>query len=187
MIINRWHGQHFPAAEILIYVLHIGDNIFFFRKGDVLAMYDGRPNGELFLATGTVEDRNPSDCLLFRAELIKADRLYSSKKAIVESLGFSTIEVDFQSTYRYRLANPIYDKHSALDMQACDLNWVDVANTLQDFPIYEDRMPLQLLAYMRLSRVTDPAQLAMVSCSKAEYRTSPTRLKLIPDCLHSSV
>ena len=71
-----------------------------FRKGDLLAMYDGRPNGELFLATGTVEDRNPSDCLLFKAELIKADRLFSSKKAIVESLGFSTSEVTLSHTLR---------------------------------------------------------------------------------------
>lgn len=25
-------------------------------------MYDGRPNGELVLATGALEDRNPADC-----------------------------------------------------------------------------------------------------------------------------
>ena len=56
-------------------------------------MYDGRPNAELFLATGSVEDQNPSDCLAMRAELVKADRLYSSKKSIVESSGFSVSEV----------------------------------------------------------------------------------------------
>lgn len=56
-------------------------------------MYDGRPNAELFLATGCVEDQNPSDCLTMKAELVKADRLYSSKKSIVESAGFSVAEV----------------------------------------------------------------------------------------------
>ena len=63
------------------------------RKGDAVAMYDGRPNAELFLATGSVEDQNPSDCLAMKAELVKADRLYSSKKSIVESSGFSVSEV----------------------------------------------------------------------------------------------
>jgi len=33
----------------------------------------------------------------------------------------------------------------------------------QVFPIYKDRMPFQLLAYLRMSRITDPMQLAMVS------------------------
>jgi histone-lysine N-methyltransferase SETD3 len=33
----------------------------------------------------------------------------------------------------------------------------------QEFPIFEDRMPLQLLAYLRLARIADPAQLAKVT------------------------
>lgn len=43
----------------------------------------------------------------------------------------------------------------------------------QEFPIYQDRMPLQLLAYTRLTRVQDPAQLALVGVSKA--RQAPCR------------
>ena len=34
----------------------------------------------------------------------------------------------------------------------------------QEFPIYADRMPTQLLAYLRLSRVQDSAEIAKV-CS----------------------
>jgi Rubisco LSMT substrate-binding len=34
---------------------------------------------------------------------------------------------------------------------------------VQEFPIYEDRMPLPLLAYLRLARVSDAAQLAKVT------------------------
>lgn len=63
------------------------------RQGEQIAIYDGRPNGELFLATGTVEDGNPADCLALKASLVKADRLYSGKKAVLESLGFSAEEV----------------------------------------------------------------------------------------------
>lgn len=33
---------------------------------------------------------------------------------------------------------------------------------MQEFPISADRMPLQLLAYLRLARLQDPAQLALV-------------------------
>lgn len=36
----------------------------------------------------------------------------------------------------------------------------------QAFPVYEDRMPTQMLAYLRLSRVQDAGQLASVSFSK---------------------
>ncbi len=32
----------------------------------------------------------------------------------------------------------------------------------QEFPIFRDRMPTQLLAYLRLARLTDPALLAKV-------------------------
>lgn len=56
-------------------------------------MYDGRPNTELLLAAGVVEDNNPSDCLAMKAELVQADKLYSAKKAVLESLGFKAAEV----------------------------------------------------------------------------------------------
>ena len=63
------------------------------REGDVVALYDGRPTGDIFLATGQIEDQNPSDNLFMNAELVKADRLYTAKKQIVESLGYTQLEV----------------------------------------------------------------------------------------------
>ena len=86
-----------------------------FREGDVVAVYDGRSNGELFLATGTVEDQNPADSLFMTAELVKADRMYTAKKSIVESIGFSTSEVlPFD-----RLVNPSELKLQAWTVPDC--------------------------------------------------------------------
>lgn len=34
------------------------------RRGEEVAVRDGRPNGELLLATGAMEDDNPADCLI---------------------------------------------------------------------------------------------------------------------------
>lgn len=45
-----------------------------YREGQEVLLNDGRPNGELVLATGTLQDNNPSDNLLFNAELLPADR-----------------------------------------------------------------------------------------------------------------
>ncbi|KAK9917898.1 hypothetical protein WJX75_009348 [Coccomyxa subellipsoidea] len=95
-----------------------------YRQGEAVAVYDGRPNGELLMATGRVEDDNASDCLTVRVGLVQADRLFSVKKQVLESLGFDIV---------------------------------------QEFPIFRDRMPTQMLAYLRLARLTDPALLAKVS------------------------
>ncbi len=35
---------------------------------------DGRPNGEMLLCFGTVQDSNLSDCLYFNASLVAADK-----------------------------------------------------------------------------------------------------------------
>ena len=75
-------------------------------------MYDGRPNAELFLATGCVEDQNSSDCLSMRAELVKADRLYSSKKSVVESAGFSVSEVSL--ILRWFMLSSVEERHPSL-------------------------------------------------------------------------
>ncbi|KXZ52752.1 hypothetical protein GPECTOR_8g143 [Gonium pectorale] len=98
-----------------------------YRAGSELLLNDGRPNGELLLATGSLQDSNMSDCLEWPAALLPADRYYMMKSQILESLGFAPTE---------------------------------------RFPVYADRMPIQLLAYLRLSRVADPALLAKVSFEK---------------------
>ncbi len=63
------------------------------RQGQEVVVYDGRPNGELLLATGVVEDGNLSDCLSITVELVSADRMYTMKKQILESLGFEPRQV----------------------------------------------------------------------------------------------
>ena len=95
-----------------------------YTRGQEVRLYDGRPSGEVLLASGTIEPANPSDCLTLPAVLVAADRLYSQKKEIVEDLGFTTKE---------------------------------------EFPIFEDRMATQHLSYMRLARLTDPAQFAKIT------------------------
>lgn len=70
-------------------------SLFFFssnkcRAGQEVKLYDGRPNGELLLATGDVEPTNPSDYLTMPASLLAADRMYSAKREVLISLGFGT-------------------------------------------------------------------------------------------------
>lgn len=62
------------------------------RRGEPIAIYDGRPNGELLLATGRVEDDNASDCLTITVGLVQSDRLFTVKKQIVESVGFGIVQ-----------------------------------------------------------------------------------------------
>ncbi|KAG1670765.1 hypothetical protein FOA52_013992 [Chlamydomonas sp. UWO 241] len=95
-----------------------------YREGQELLLNDERPNGEVFMATGTVPENNNSDYLNFPAELIESDKYFVMKQQILESMGFETKQI---------------------------------------FPVYLDRMPNQLYAYVRLSRVMDPALFAKVS------------------------
>jgi len=95
-----------------------------YREGQEVLLNDPRPNGELLLATGMVPETNMADFIEFPASLIPADRYFSMKTQILETLGFGPQE---------------------------------------RFPVFADRMPNQLLSYLRLSRVSDPALFAKVS------------------------
>lgn len=57
-----------------------------------MKLNDPRPNGERLLATGAVQEDNASDYLLFEAELVKSDRLYTSKHEVLQSLGIQVRE-----------------------------------------------------------------------------------------------
>ena len=65
--------------------------------GAPVSIYDGRPNGELVLATGTLEDGNPADCLTVRVGLVPTDRLRNAKLSILEAVGLAD-GVDFPVT-----------------------------------------------------------------------------------------
>lgn len=95
-----------------------------YREGQEVLINDGRPNGELLLSTGTLQDANLSDCLYFGASVLAADRYYSMKQQLLESFGFGA----------------------------------------QDrFPVFADRFPIQLLSYLRLTRIQDPLLFAKVN------------------------
>ncbi|KAF8071199.1 setd3 [Scenedesmus sp. PABB004] len=95
-----------------------------YREGQEVLLNDGRPNGELLLSTGTLQDGNLSDCCMFPAALVPADRYYGMKAQLLESFGFGPAE---------------------------------------SFPVYADRFPIQLLSYLRLSRIQDPGLFAKVT------------------------
>ncbi|KAF5827149.1 Rubisco LSMT substrate-binding-domain-containing protein, partial [Dunaliella salina] len=122
-------GQHWTAQ-----IDHIASEICLawmlespLRNGTEILISDPRPNSELILATGRVYPNNPSDFLLWKANLIKTDRYFLLKNQILESLGYGIEE---------------------------------------EFPVYADRMPTQLLAYLRMARVQDPGLLAKVNFEK---------------------
>ncbi|KAG2498938.1 hypothetical protein HYH03_003128 [Edaphochlamys debaryana] len=98
-----------------------------YRAGSELLLNDGRPNGELVLATGSVQESNTADYLDWPASLVQADKYYMLKAQVLESMGFGPKE---------------------------------------NFPVYADRMPIQLLAYLRLARVADPGLMAKISFEK---------------------
>ena len=78
----------------------------------------GEERGDLFLATGAVDESHCGDYLAFAASCTQTDRLYEAKRQILEGMGMSADG--------------------------------------QTFPVFADRMPMQLLAYMRFARVQDP-------------------------------
>lgn len=63
-----------------------------YEAGQEVRLFDGRPSGEVFLATGSIEPANPADCLVLSAGLVAADRLYSQKASILEEFGFKKRE-----------------------------------------------------------------------------------------------
>eukprot|EP00882_Tetradesmus_deserticola_P007360 GHRQ01007754.1.p1 GENE.GHRQ01007754.1~~GHRQ01007754.1.p1 ORF type:complete len:476 (+),score=189.66 GHRQ01007754.1:146-1573(+) len=95
-----------------------------YREGQEVLLNDGRPNGELLLSTGTLQDGNMSDCISFPASLIPSDRYFGMKQQLLESFGFAAEE---------------------------------------RFPVYVDRFPIQLLSYLRLSRIQDVGLFAKVN------------------------
>ena len=83
-------------------------------------MFDGRPNGELILATGRVEDDSPSDYLTISVGLVQADRMYSTKKEILKAMGFEGVQVGFLDQWLLfaALSNVTYTHNTA------PLKWV---------------------------------------------------------------
>jgi hypothetical protein len=47
-----------------------------------VVLADERPNGELLLSRGELQDANPADFLLFKAELLQADKYFVMKQQV---------------------------------------------------------------------------------------------------------
>ncbi|KAJ9518692.1 hypothetical protein QJQ45_018734 [Haematococcus lacustris] len=138
------------------------------RSGVEIQLYDPRPNGELLLATGSVPTSNPADFLSWPAALLKV-QAHIARQA-QEGFGFAAA---FQaegegSRCSSTGPNPVVfaqaDRYFQMKTQI--LEELGFSNEEQ-FPVFADRFPQQLLAYLRLSRVADPALFA-----KAEVNTS---------------
>lgn len=63
------------------------------RRGEAVTVFDGRPNSELILATGLVEDDSAADYLTISVGLVQTDRMFSTKKEILKAMGFEAVQV----------------------------------------------------------------------------------------------
>lgn len=57
-----------------------------FSPGQPVLLDDPRPNSERLLATGTLQDTNFSDYLLFETTLVPSDKLYTSKREVLMAM-----------------------------------------------------------------------------------------------------
>lgn len=90
-----------------------------------------------------------ADCLFMEASLVAADRLYTTKRDIVESVGLGRLHGLWWMHVVDRMRPPQPDFHLHTGVKA-------------EFPVFEDRIATQHLVYLRLARLQDPAQLARV-------------------------
>ena len=65
-----------------------------------MCLNDDRPNGERLLATGSVQQNNASNYLLFETELVRTDRLYSSKREILQSMNIEVRTLEASTACR---------------------------------------------------------------------------------------
>ena len=131
-VLSRASRSGAPDAAVLDYDEARGAAVLTanraYAPGDAVDVADGRPNGELLLATGAVDARGgDADCLTVTVGLAATDRMRSTKLQILDAVGLA-------------------DGHP--------------------FPIKRGGFPLQLLSYLRLARLQDPAQLAAVTFEK---------------------
>lgn len=68
-----------------------------------MRLNDTRPNGECLLATGFVERDNPANFLLYEAELVQTDRLYTAKRDVLQSMGLQVCK----HLHRLQLSLPL--------------------------------------------------------------------------------
>lgn len=116
-----------------------------YSPGDPVLLADGRSSGELLLATGDLyADDDP----------LAVARSTSSATFTTNPSECLTVTVGLVPTDRLLTA-----KRQILEAAG----FPPGSDASQAFPIFADRMPLQLLAYLRLARLQESAQLASVT------------------------
>lgn len=122
------------------------------RKGEEVTLEDGRPNGEFLLATGALPGED-----VFVSQASGNNKASSPAAAAIAAA---------------RLDNPGDCLLFPASLLAADRLYAQKAEILtaagldpngQAFPVRRDALPTQLLSYLRLARVQDPAQFARVS------------------------
>lgn len=116
-----------------------------YSPGDQVLLADGRSSGELLLATGDLyADDDP----------LAVARATNSATFTANPSECLTVTVGLVPTDRLLTA-----KRQILEAAG----FPPGSGASQAFPIFADRMPLQLLAYLRLARLQESAQLASVT------------------------
>ena len=116
-----------------------------YSPGEQVLLGDGRNSGELLLATGSLyADDDP-------LAVARTNNASSFTDNPSECL---TVTVGLVPTDRLLVA-----KRQILEAAG----FPPGSDVSQSFPIFSDRMPLQLLAYLRLARLQESAQLASVT------------------------
>lgn len=58
-----------------------------YKAGQAVLLNDFRPNSEQLLATGSLQEENMSDYILYDAFLVPTDKLYTVKREVLEAQG----------------------------------------------------------------------------------------------------
>eukprot|EP00798_Chlamydomonas_sp_ICE-L_P020004 gene20004-26717_t len=141
---------------------------------------DGRPNDDMLLAAGTIQNDNAANSDSFGASLngsaANSDTLgarlagaerYSMTKPIKteqnktrSSFAFGLSDGNAANFVNWNASLVEGDKYFMMKSQILESFGL---SSNQNFPVYADRMPNQLFAYLRLVRVADPALFAKIS------------------------
>jgi hypothetical protein len=63
-----------------------------YKAGQTVLLNDPRPNGEQILATGTLQEENASDFLIYEVSLVPTDKLYTAKREILRAQGLQVCD-----------------------------------------------------------------------------------------------
>lgn len=57
-----------------------------YQRGQEVFLNDPRPNGERLLVTGSLQEGNLSDFLVYEASLVPTDKIFTAKREVIRAL-----------------------------------------------------------------------------------------------------